>query len=625
MPSLPNGYQPNTNSSSSRRADFDLLRRVAKLEKGGGGGGGSNEVTIGGAAPTDSSELWVDSTPAIQAKISGVWTPVSGPRGPAGVQGPQGPAGPTGATGSQGPPGATGSQGPPGTPGATGAQGPKGDKGDKGDTGTPGATGSQGPPGTPGATGPTGPEGPQGVQGPIGPAGPEGPEGPQGPQGEPGVGTSVVAGAGLTKTVDTLDVGAGTGIVVGADSVALDTTYTDGRYVDVAGDTMTGELILPSIRLTNTNDASEISTLHPLQIGATAGENMRIDTNEIIAINNGVLSPLYLNGSLIQMNNRLEWVDALGAKLHFFAATYTLGVQTNTLYTRSAGGFAFYKGGTHNDAEMNPGGGVELFGISAGGYGHFGRGLHPAGGTFSIYGGSTGYMAFYDATDVRAGYVGHYPAGEFSCTSDLSHLNLRSADAIIFRSGGGTERMRLLANGNFLVAKSTSNAGVVGPELHSNGRIWSTTDNATAYNIVSDILNGTNAQVFHDFRRNSTRIGWIVMNSTTGVLYQTASDYRLKREIGPVPDAVERFRRLRPIRFAWKTNDDVQDGFLAHEVAEVVPEAVTGEKDAVLPDGTIDPQGLDVARLVPLLTAALQQALDRIDILEARLTALEAA
>ena len=87
MPNTPvNGYQPDTKSSSARRADFDLLRRVNRLiaEGGGGGGPGVNEVTISATAPTDTTELWVDGTPMIQAKINGVWTPVSGPPGPQG-------------------------------------------------------------------------------------------------------------------------------------------------------------------------------------------------------------------------------------------------------------------------------------------------------------------------------------------------------------------------------------------------------------------------------------------------------------------------------------------------------------------------------------------------------------
>lgn len=90
-----------------------IRRALERLEKqANGDGGGTNEVTIGGPAPTDTSELWVNGTPAIYAKISGTWTPVSGPQGPQGVQGP---TGPQGATGPQGPQGVEGPQGPVGS------------------------------------------------------------------------------------------------------------------------------------------------------------------------------------------------------------------------------------------------------------------------------------------------------------------------------------------------------------------------------------------------------------------------------------------------------------------------------------------------------------------------------
>ena len=106
-------------------------------------------------------------------------------------------------------------------------------------------------------------------------------------------------------------------------------------------------------------------------------------------------------------------------------------------------------------------------------------------------------------------------------------------------------------------------------------------------------------------------------SSTT---YGTTSDYRLKTVLGSISDAVDRIKRLKPIQFKWKANDELApvDGFLAHEVQEVVSNAVNGAKDAVKPDGHIVPQTLDTSFLVPLLTAALQNALSRIEALEAK-------
>lgn len=101
-------------------------------------------------------------------------------------------------------------------------------------------------------------------------------------------------------------------------------------------------------------------------------------------------------------------------------------------------------------------------------------------------------------------------------------------------------------------------------------------------------------------------------------VFGSGSDYRIKINIHPLDDATIRIKRLKPSRFNWKANPDgaVVDGFIAHEVAEVVPEAVQGEKDAVNEDGSIKIQRVDYALLVPLLTAGLQSALKRIDALE---------
>jgi hypothetical protein len=90
-------------------------------------------------------------------------------------------------------------------------------------------------------------------------------------------------------------------------------------------------------------------------------------------------------------------------------------------------------------------------------------------------------------------------------------------------------------------------------------------------------------------------------------------------------NAVERLLTLKPIRFAWKANGLQVDGFIAHEVQEVVPSAVTGTRDEVDESGNPRYQGIDHSKLVPLLTAALQDALNSISEMKARLTVLEAS
>ena len=149
---------------------------------------------------------------------------------------------------------------------------------------------------------------------------------------------------------------------------------------------------------------------------------------------------------------------------------------------------------------------------------------------------------------------------------------------------------------------------------------------------------------FYNFSNNLA--GKIAHSGTTTVSYTTSSDYRLKENIIDLPNGITRVKQLQPRRFNWIGEPDVVvDGFVAHEAQTVVPEAVTGTKDEVevwqegyeLPDGVsvgdVKPdedgnpvpvhQGIDHGKLVPLLTAALQEAITKIETLETKVAALE--
>ena len=127
--------------------------------------------------------------------------------------------------------------------------------------------------------------------------------------------------------------------------------------------------------------------------------------------------------------------------------------------------------------------------------------------------------------------------------------------------------------------------------------------------------------------------------------FQTSSDYRLKENAVAISDGITRLKTLKPYRFNFKADADTTvDGFFAHEVQSVVPEAISGTKDETkdilyteddtIPSGKkvgdvkeVQPvyQGIDQSKLVPLLTAALQEAVGKIETLETKVAALEAA
>jgi hypothetical protein len=133
---------------------------------------------------------------------------------------------------------------------------------------------------------------------------------------------------------------------------------------------------------------------------------------------------------------------------------------------------------------------------------------------------------------------------------------------------------------------------------------------------------GTDGAVVR-FYKTTTDVGNISL-TTTATAYNTSSDYRLKENVVPLTGAIDRVNDLQVRRFNFIADPDkTVDGFLAHEAQAVVPECVTGTKDEVDADGNPVYQGIDQSKLVPLLTAALQEALAEIEFLKARVTALE--
>ena len=172
-----------------------------------------------------------------------------------------------------------------------------------------------------------------------------------------------------------------------------------------------------------------------------------------------------------------------------------------------------------------------------------------------------------------------------------------------------TERLRITSAGDVLVGTTTDSGGRV--NITNAGIILRLNTTNTSNTAVQFVYNG------------STEVGGIT-TTTTSTAYNTSSDYRLKTDVQPMTGATDRLKQLNPVNFEWIADGTRVDGFLAHEAQAVVPEAVTGEKDAVDADGNPEYQGIDQSKLVPLLTAALQEALQKIETLEARVAALEA-
>ena len=280
-----------------------------------------------------------------------------------------------------------------------------------------------------------------------------------------------------------------------------------------------------------------------------------------------------------------------------------------------------------------------------------------------------------------------------------------AAGYLVFRTGGANERMRIDSSGNVLINNSSNRIGerlnVTGSGIlieqtdggiatmlgafgssdvilgaFSNNDVQLRTNNTERMRITNggDLYIGTGASVASSTQGGASFVvdtndrrtlllstqttsanSLVIFYNTNGVVgtistsgsstaYNTTSDYRLKENVVPMEGALDRVDALKPSRFNFIANaDKTVDGFLAHEVAEVVPEAISGEKDAVeeyeVTPAVLDDegnvieeavmgtrpvyQGIDQSKLVPLLTAALQEAHTLIKDLTARIETLE--
>ena len=176
-------------------------------------------------------------------------------------------------------------------------------------------------------------------------------------------------------------------------------------------------------------------------------------------------------------------------------------------------------------------------------------------------------------------------------------------------------------NNQIIADKSAATTGTASATIISRGTVTTTS--------------GYQPQNYHiTFQNGGQVVKGSISSSHYATIYSTSSDYRLKEDLQPISNATERLLALNPVNFKWIDGQERSDGFIAHELQEHLPEAVTGEKDAttevtetvVADDGTEtevtttvpEMQGIDQSKLVPLLVKTIQE-------LEARITALENA
>ena len=220
-------------------------------------------------------------------------------------------------------------------------------------------------------------------------------------------------------------------------------------------------------------------------------------------------------------------------------------------------------------------------------------------GIIDIQSGGTTKMTIGTTIDIQGNELVLDADADTSIHSDTD-------DQIDFKTGG-TDRMLIDSVGRLRF--NTSNAKAKATFGHAG---------ATDFGIaLENSDSGSASQISIRFQRNTNTDVGSITTTNSATAFNTSSDYRLKENVDYTFDATTRLKQLKPCRFNFIIDSDkTVDGFLAHEVSIIVPEAVTGTKDAVDDNGDAIYQGIDQSKLVPLLVKTIQE-------LEARITALE--
>lgn len=378
-------------------------------------------------------------------------------------------------------------------------------------------------------------------------------------------GTSVVLGTGATAD-DVIEI-----IVYDAFSAAnfYNRTDSDSRYVNVSGDTMTGALDL---------DGQE------LVLDADGDTSITADTDDTIDIKTGGTDRIRIDDSGTFMKGITSAQTNAGIVPRFQIEGSSSNETALSIVRHSAD-----DNGPSIRIGKTRGTGSEL--VSDDDF--------------------VGLIRFFagDGTDRGSTVADIFCQIDGSTGANDTPGNLQfhtTADG----SNSSTERMRVHSGGNVSIA-TTSTGG---------GSVLTLSTGSFTHGIKQFCNNGQKSLTVEV---GGSEVGSI-SHSTSATAFNTSSDYRLKENVVTDWDATTRLKQLKPSRFNFILDADTTvDGFLAHEVSDVVPEAITGTKDAVDEDGNPEYQGIDQSKLVPLLTKALQESIARADALEARIKKLE--
>ena len=245
----------------------------------------------------------------------------------------------------------------------------------------------------------------------------------------------------------------------------------------------------------------------------------------------------------------------------------------------------------------------------------------------------TAELEIFHATDpeIHLNINTHGDAGIIKADADGLHLTGNGSSNTMRFNTNSSERMRLSSSGRLSINATDSTTASQANRVKidcNNENIFGLGIESVRNSGGGGILitnNETSGSFDHIvFKASDDDTVGSVVATDSSTAYNTSSDYRLKENVSYDFDATTRLKKLKPARFNFKKDkDSTIDGFIAHEVSDVVPNAINGAKDAIGEDKKPIYQNIDHSKLVPLLTKSLQEALARIDTLEAEVAKLK--
>jgi hypothetical protein len=290
------------------------------------------------------------------------------------------------------------------------------------------------------------------------------------------------------------------------------------------------------------------------------------------------------------------------------AYTLTLPAQTANVITDSSEVLNIGSGQVYKDASGNVGVG-QSYGLSK---------LTIAGqsaGANGAYATGPGSIVLNEASRSSVNDTGgiEFKTSVFGSGYGAKIIGLDNGTlAFGYRGNSATysESARIASDGSLLVGTTQGGSGTI-QTVTRNG-YWGL--------VVRDVQNN-NAMILFLNQAGSV-VGQITSNSTN-TAYQTSSDYRLKNSVALMTTGLATVSALKPVTYKWNVDNSDGEGFIAHELKEVIPQAVFGEKDAVNEDGSIKPQGVDYSKIVVHLVAAIQELKTELDAAKVEIAALK--